>query len=238
MGKEFKFKQFSISQENVKMKIGTDGVLLGAWVGVNNTKSAIDIGTGTGVIALMLAQRAQGILVAGIEIDKESSIEADQNFKNSKWSQQLSIYNTSIQDFANTSNQKFDLIISNPPFFTGGTFSDNEARNSVRHTIKLPTGELLTSAYKLMHKQSRFAVVLPYIEGLQFKEQTEFSSFFCTRICQVKSFKNAPVKRLLLEFSLTQKDCIEEELVIYNTTNTHDYTHDYIQITKEFYLNM
>ena len=235
--KPFQFKQFVIEQDQCTMKIGTDGVLLGAWIDVSDTKSILDIGTGTGVIAIMAAQRTENTIIHGVEIDEAAFEQAQSNMNQSHWKERLTPFHQSIQDFTREATQKYDLIASNPPFFSGGTLSDSLSRNDVRHTIKLPNGELLSCARRLLAPGGRLAVILPYIEGLRFQEQAESYGLYCNRITEVHPKKGKPVERLLLEFSMEQKALVKEELII-QFDKRNDYTADYIALTKEFYLNM
>jgi len=233
----FQFKQFNVYQDQCPMKVGTDGVLLGAWANIEASQSALDIGTGTGVIAIMLAQRASNIQVKGIEIDECSSEQAKSNMQASPFADRLQIINQSIQDFAKGSNEQFDLIVSNPPFFTGGTFSDNQDRNSVRHTIKLPTGDLLRCARQLLTNNGRFCVVLPYLEGLRFRDLASSYHLFCTRMTEVRSLSHKPVERLLLQFEKQEKPMQSDDLIIQNK-GRNNWTSAYIDLTKAFYLKM
>ena len=182
----FKFKEFEVIQDGSTMKVGTDGVLLGAWASVNFAKEILDIGTGTGVIAMMLAQRTGSAAVHAVEIDELAFLQAAENFKNAPWADRLRCFHMSIQDFASATEQRYDLIVSNPPFFTGGTLSDNSDKVSVRHTIKLPHGDLLLSVRQLLKKNGKFCVVLPYLEGLRFKEMAQTSGLFCNKATGVK----------------------------------------------------
>jgi len=235
--KPFQFKQFVIEQDQCMMKIGTDGVLLGAWIDVSNSKSILDIGTGTGVIAIMAAQRTEDAIIHGVEIDEAAFVQAQSNMNKTPWKDRLTPFHQSIQDFTRESTHKYDLIVSNPPFFSGGTLSDNLSRNEVRHTVKLPNGELLNCARRLLAPGGCLAVILPYIEGLRFQEQAESYGFYCNKITEVHPKAGKPVERLLLEFSMVQKDLVKEELII-QFDKRNDYTEDYITLTKEFYLNM
>ena len=233
----FKFKQFAIHQDQCPMKVGTDGVLLGAWVDVSNTENILDIGTGTGLIAIMLAQRTEAGQIDAVEIDNHACNQAKMNMEASPWSDRLNSIESSIQDFAKLSQKEYDLIVSNPPFFTGGTLSDQNDRNNVRHTVKLPNGDLLSSARRLLKKEGRFCVVLPLIEGLRFKELAQNYNFYCTKMTRVKPKHDKSVERLLLQFEQTQKPLEENELVIQHEKR-NDYTEDYIDLTKDFYLKM
>ena len=181
----FKFKNFVIHQDQCTMKVGTDGVLLGAWVDVSHANEILDIGTGTGLIALMCAQRAKNSMVSAIEIEQAACEQASYNFNASPYANRLFSIQESIQNYSKLSRKTFDLIVSNPPFFSGGTFSSNQDRNSVRHTIKLPHGDLLSATRKLLSRSGKFCVILPYIEGLRFKELAHNYQLFCTKMTEV-----------------------------------------------------
>jgi tRNA1Val (adenine37-N6)-methyltransferase len=166
----FRFKQFDIRHEGVAMKVNTDGILLGAWSHVSGKSRALDIGTGTGIIAMMMAQRNSDLFSVGIDIDHNSSVACAANMADSPFGDRLLSEEISIQDFASRNQDKYDLIVSNPPFFSGGTFSVNENKNNVRHTVKLSHIDLLSSVKKLLSHGGHFEVILPYIEGLRFVE--------------------------------------------------------------------
>ena len=233
----FKFKQFEIEQNGCTMKVGTDGVLLGAWSDVEEKKEILDIGTGTGVIAIMLAQRNLEANVEAVEIDPAACQTAKGNMLKSPFSNRLNIVQESIQNFAKTTRKEYDLIVCNPPFFTGGTLSAQISRNNVRHTIKLPNGDLLNCVQRLLKKDGKFCVVLPFIEGLRFKELAQNYNLYCTKVTQVKSKKEKPIERLLLQFEkLNQSETTDELIIQFEKRN--DFTPDYIALTKEFYLKM
>lgn len=232
----FRFKQFQVNQENCGMKINTDGVLLGAWCDVNNALNALDIGTGSGVIALMLAQRSNVAEIVGVEIDNEACQEAAQNMKSSMWANHLSAVNSSIQDYSVASEKTFDLIVSNPPFFSGGTLSSTQKRTNVKHTVKLGHSDLLRASYKLLTEEGRFSVVLPHLEGLRFTELAEQSRLYCTRKCEVTSFPGSSTERLLLEFS--KRNYPIENTVMSIRDQEGNYSDTYVQLTKAFYLKM
>ena len=216
------------------MKVNTDGVLLGAWADVSNSDNVLDIGTGTGVIALMIAQRSSKSKIIGIEIDNASANEAIENVNNSKFRDQVSIVHESIQEYAKNHSDKFDLIISNPPFFTGGTFSANENKANVRHTIKLPHGDLLNAVNTLLGPDGNFALILPYIEGLRFIELAERSQLFVSRITEVHHRPEKPIERLLINFVKKKVTVKKSELLIMDPDLTN-YTRDFIELTKDFY---
>ena len=235
----FRFKKFDIAQDQCGMKIGTDGVLLGAWAPIkNNPKHILDIGTGTGVIAIMLAQRTESANIVGVEIEEKSATQARENMSACVFQDRLSVHLGSIQDFAKESKKNFDLIISNPPFFTGGTFSQNQEKNNVRHTVKLPNGDLLRSAHQLLDKDGIFCVILPFIEGLRFKEMACQYGFHVSKITNVKGKKDKPIERLLIAFSKQEVDSIEEDELVIQHEKRNDFTDEYIKLTKDFYLNL
>ena len=230
----FTFKKFTIKQNHGTMKVNTDGVLLGAWADVENADSILDIGTGTGVIALMLAQRNPSAQIIGVEIDEAASEEASENVNESIFRDTVKIIHTSIQDFTINANQAFEVIVSNPPFFTGGTFSANENKAQVRHTIKLPHGDLLHSVNALLTNSGSFCVILPYIEGLRFIELAERSQLYANKITEVRHRKDKSIERLLIKFNKIKTATTKEDLFIMNE-DASSYSDKYIQLTKEFY---
>jgi tRNA1Val (adenine37-N6)-methyltransferase len=234
----FRFKQFQIHQDKTTMKVGTDGVLLGAWVAVSEAKIILDIGTGTGLIALMVAQRNQSATVEAVEIDEVSYEQAKQNFEESIWSERLKIHHYSIQDFSKIATKQYDLIISNPPYFISGTKSTNDDKNQVRHTDSLSFEDLIESVDILLKDSGKFCVVLPYAEGLIFEALAKAKKLFCTKKMNVKGRDFKPTERLLMQFEKTEKPIDESHLIIQNSSKRHDYTVNYIELTKAFYLLM
>lgn len=234
--KKFKFKQFEIAQDKCTMKVGTDGILLGAWADVKEANQILDIGAGTGLIALMLAQRTPSAHITGIEIEEHACTQAKENAANSPWNKRVLIKEDSIQAFAKFPDTEYDLVVSNPPFFSGGTFSDNEQRNNVRHTVKLPTGELLQAARKVMTRNGRFCVILPFIEGLRLVDQAKSYRLFCSKIVEVKGKAAKNVERLLLQFETKEVEIQKDSLVVYNDDGT--YSDEFVALTKDFYLKM
>lgn len=234
----FRFKQFDIMQDRCPMKVGTDGILLGAWANVDGVGSVLDIGAGTGLIAIMLAQRTgKAVQVDAVEIDEVSCRQALDNMDKAPWSSRLHCERCSVQEYAKFADRKYDLIVSNPPFFTGGTFSHNQDRNSVRHTIKLPHGDLLTAARKLLTDQGRLAVILPYIEGLRFQEMALTYNLYCRRITEVLPRAEKNIERLLMEFELNPGEIQKDELVI-REAGENNWSAPYVALTSPFYLFM
>ena len=234
----FKFKQFTIRQDKCAMKIGTDGVLLGSWATVENTPDSIlDIGTGTGVIALQLAQRSDAITIDAIEIDNDAFEQAVENFENSNWADRLFCYHCSLQEFVDEIEDVYDLIIANPPFYTDNFETDNEARNKARFTTSLSFDTLLSSVSKLLSKQGVFSVIIPFKEEADFIALAKKYQLFEQRICRVQGTSESKIKRSLMEFSFkVPKNNKLESLVI--EQQRHQYTKDYQNLVKEFYLKM
>lgn len=232
----FRFKKFHVDQTNCLMKVSTDGVLLGAWTRISKSRTALDIGSGSGVIAIMLAQRSAELMqIVGVEIDKNSCLQARENAAISPWTERLKMVHASVQEYARTCGQTFDLIVSNPPFFTAGTLSYNQKRNSVRHAVSLPHDDLLQAVSVLLSPAGRFSVILPVFEGTRFKEQAERYQLYLSAETRVHGMAGKPVERVLLEFSRRQPDDIRsDKIVIYSEEKI--FTESYKQLTRDFYL--
>ena len=218
------------------MKVGTDGVLLGAWADTEGASRILDIGTGTGVIAIMLAQRNQQAQVDAVEIDSVACRQAAENMSASPFADRLTAVDTSVQDYS-LQNEKYDLIVSNPPFFSGGTLTGNSDRDAVRHTVKLPHGALLLAVQRMLSREGKFAVILPFIEGLRFEEMAASYNLYCIRKTEVKPKADKPVERLLLEFARDKAEAKSNFLVI-QKEERNDWTEEYMKLTGDFYLNM
>ncbi|RLD28695.1 MAG: tRNA (adenine-N(6)-)-methyltransferase [Bacteroidetes bacterium] len=237
MLKPFKFKQFTIHQDKCAMKIGTDAVLLGAWANIeHNPKSVLDIGSGTGVIALMLAQRSSAQLIDVIEIDDDAYEQCVDNFENSTWSDRLFCYHASLQEFVDEAEDKYDLIISNPPFYSSDYKSNNNQRNLARFEDSLPFDHLIESASKLLSDDGKFAVILPFQEEEKLIALASEVNLLPNSVLRVKGNPNTELKRSLLEFSFRKKEIKIDKLII--ETSRHQYTKEYINLTKDFYLKM
>lgn len=235
--KPFQFKEFSIIQDQCAMKVGTDGVLLGAWVEVeDHTESILDIGTGTGLIALQMAQRSNVELIDALEIESKAFEQAVDNFENSLWADRLFCYHASLQEFEQEIEEHYDLIISNPPYFND-TFKDlNQERALARHTQELSFKELLSATNKLLSPQGSCAFILPFKEESAFISIASLENLFPNRITRVKGNHQSDIKRSLLQFTRHDHKAIPNELVIEKAR--HDYTEAYIELVKDFYLNM
>ena len=237
MSNPFKFKQFTVSQDRCAMKIGTDGVLLGAWADLSTRpKSILDVGAGTGIVALMLAQRSQANLIDALEIDDEAYEQCTENFEASPWGDRLFCYHASFQEFASEIEENYDLIISNPPFYSEAVTSGNEARDLARSESSLPFKHLLICAEHLLSDKGVFATIIPYRELKRFLNLASEVGLYPCRKCFVKGTANTEVKRVLLEFSFEEKGLIEESLTLEITR--HHYTPEYIALVEDFYLKM
>lgn len=233
----FKFKEFSVNQDQCAMKIGTDGVLLGAWTSVkNNPFSVLDIGSGTGVLSLMIAQRSFAENIEAIEIDADAYEQCAENFENSPWADRLFCYHASLLEFVEEIDDKFDLIICNPPFYSEDYKTENKSRDLARFNDAMPFEHLIFAVANLLSSNGLFSVVIPVKEESKFIELTSKSGLFTNRILHIKGHPNSEIKRSLLEFSFTKNKTTTSQLVI--ETARHQYTDDYIQLTKDFYLKM
>lgn len=233
---DFRFKQFAIRQQKSAMKVGTDGVLLGAWATINDSLRILDIGTGTGLIALMVAQRTRDTQIDALEIDEPSYNEAKQNIENSPWREQVKVYHSSLQSYSEHSITKYSTIISNPPFFNAGTHSPTLNRKKARHTTQLPFEDLLSCSKKMLSQDGIMALILPYIEGKSFITLAEKFHLYPQRKTEFLSKEGNTPERLLLELSFQKKGMVEDELIHYDDNG--EWTEDYKAVTRGFYLRL
>lgn len=218
------------------MKVGIDGVLLGVWAPVENADRILDIGTGTGLIALMIAQRSPALIDA-IDIDADAVGQATENSMNSPWESRIHTQHISLQDLAETTEERYDLIVSNPPYFINSTKAPVENRTTARHTDLLTHEELIGNALLLLKPTGRICIILPVNEGLRCVDFALTRGLFCSRQVKVYPKPNADVKRLLLEFSLIQKPRVESELVIESDVR-HQYSTEFTALAKDYYLKL
>ncbi len=231
----FRFKQFTVSHAESAMKVGTDGVLLGAWVDYPNPRNILDVGTGSGVIALQMAQRFPAAHITGIEVDEKSAGEATGNMQRSPWAERLRCIHRDIREYARTTPGKYDLIVSNPPFFEDDLPSQNPRLSKAKHNINLRFEELFDSIDRLLHEDGMFALIVPWEKRSKIVRLAGEKNLYCHRelVIYPKASKNA--NRTILEFYKTGAICRKEELHIY--TEQNQYTADYRNICKDFYLN-
>ena len=217
------------------MKVGTDAVLLGAWVDLSNTQRVLDIGTGSGIIALMMAQRSSGLAdIEAIEPDTESARQAKENILNSPWKGKISVHETSLQNYNTTF--LFDLIVSNPPFFVNSQLPPQVRRSNARHTQNLSHQELIHHIIRLLAPHGRFAVILPTEEGLQFQTLALAHQLHVRRQLSFFSRDSKPQERWLFEFSFEQGKKLTETLVLH--AEGEAWSDAYQQLTREFYLHI
>lgn len=220
------------------MKVGTDGVLLGAWTPIkNNPFSILDIGTGTGIIALMLAQRSNAEQIDALEIDEEAYEQATDNFENSPWNDRLFCFHAGLDEFVEEPEDEYDLIVSNPPFYSENYKSNSEQRDLARFQDAMPFEDLVEAADLLLSENGIFSVIIPFKEEENFLALANEYELYPIKITRVKGAPNSEIKRSLLAFSRNKKsDFPVDELII--ETARHQYTPEYIELTKEFYLKL
>lgn len=234
----FSFKQFSIHQDKCAMKVGTDGVLLGAWAPIgHNPYSILDIGAGTGVIALMLAQRSHAEQIDALEIDEDAYEQCVENFEASPWADRLFCYHAGLDEFMDEPEDEYDLIVANPPFYTEDYKSGDEKRDTARFTDSLPFEDLAEAASLLLSDEGVFAVIIPFKEEERFIQLAKENELYPVKITRVKGMLNTVTKRSLLAFSRKEAENIANDEIVIETSR-HQYTPEYINLTKDFYLKM
>jgi tRNA1Val (adenine37-N6)-methyltransferase len=234
----FNFKEFSVNQDKSAMKIGTDGVLLGAWSPIpKNTYSVLDIGTGTGIIALMIAQRSTAQQIDALEIDEDAYEQATENFENSPWSDRLFCFHAGLDELIEDPEDEYDLIISNPPFYTENYKTENTQRDLARFEDAMPFEMLVEAADLLLSENGIFSVIIPFKEEEHFLALAKKFELIPMKITRVKGTPSSEIKRSLLAFRRFKTKEIEiDDLII--ETERHVYTAEYISLTKDFYLKM
>lgn len=233
----FRFKQFTVHQDRCAMKVGTDGVLLGAWTSVaHGPKLILDIGTGSGLIALQMAQRCAAAKIDAVEIDVDAYAQCVENFEGSPWTERLRGFHTAFQKFAETSGKAYDLIVSNPPYHTESTESPDKGRIRARQNKSLPFDVLLGGVAKLLADGGRFSMIAPFGEERGIVAAAADHTLFPLRITRVQGNPSAPVKRSLLEFTGLRESCDCNVLIL--EEERHRPTEAYRTLTKDFYLNL
>jgi tRNA1Val (adenine37-N6)-methyltransferase len=229
----FNFKEFTVFQERSAFKVGTDGVLLGAVADITGKKNILDIGTGTGLISLMIAQRCDA-QISAIESDNESFSEALENIKKSRWSSRITVLNSDLQNYF-PGEKKFDLIVSNPPFFNDSLKNPDPRKSTARHNDNLTATDLLTGVCRLLSINGILQVIMPYAEGnLLIVEAVEFG-LYCSDILKIKPLPTSEIRRLILTFKRERMKTKERFMTIERGPR-HEFTEDYVNLTKDFYL--
>lgn len=228
---EFRFKHFTVDMEGAAMKVGTDGVLVGAWAALDGARRILDIGSGTGVIALMAAQRNADADIVAIDVDKAATECAARNFERSPWAERLSAKCVRVQDFAD--DERFDAIISNPPYFLDSLLSPSQQRTMARHAVTLTFEELSDSVCRLLSDDGHFTLILPTEEMAIFEAITPLS---ISRYCNVYSIEGGSVKRVMAEFRRRKTTLPKVEELTIELPVRGQFTAEYRQLTKDFYL--
>lgn len=230
----FQFKQFRVNQEKSAMKVTTEGCLLGAIAGKAGAKQILDIGSGTGLLALMLAQRLDGSITT-IEADVESYQQAAANIFDSPWSRRIVLKNETIQDFAAHCTEKYDLIVSNPPFYTNYLPSDDLQRNLAKHTYSLSMGDLVTVVDKLLEDDGLFYVLYPPYEAGLFARMAERHRLFPNRNVVIRNKADGAIFRMITAYGRDKATHEQDQLVIRGEDN--EYTPEFVKLLKEYYLS-
>lgn len=237
MASPFHFKQFTIHQDRCAMKVGTDGVLLGAVASLKNHPSSIlDIGAGTGLIALMLAQRSSSENIDAIELDENAYEQCVENFEDSPWADRLFCYHASFQEFYGEMEERYDAVVSNPPFFSENVTSGNSARDKARQNSALPFEHLFEGLEKVLAKNGVFSMIIPISEEKLVLELARQIGLFPFEILRIKGNPNVPFKRCILQFSYTETPISEKVLII--ESERHQFTQAYVNLTKDFHLKL
>ena len=234
----FRFKQFQVEDSRSAMKIGTDAVLLGAWCPVDaTTKTILDIGAGTGILSLMLAQRSLAMQIDAIEIEEAAYEECVENFENSIWRDRLYCYHAGLDEFMDEPETDYDLIVCNPPFFEENVKTDNPARNLARFQDAMPFEDLVDAADLLLSEKGTLAVVIPFEQEARFLELGAAVELYPVQVTRVRGSHSTPIVRSLLALQRYEIPVVTATTITIEI-NRHEYTDEYIGLTKDFYLKM
>lgn len=232
----FAFKKFNVKQDKCAMKVGTDAVLLGAWVNPVGCKKILDIGTGTGVIALMLAQKSKAVITA-IDIDLDSTEQARDNVAESPFSAAIRVRHLSFQDLVQSSNERYDLIVTNPPYFIDSSKNQTGSKIAARHTDLLPFSDLISGVKKLLDEKGKFCLILPKNEAAIFRKMAEGKGLYLSKLLRVRTRpEKDSEKRHIMQFEFKESEFSESTLVIESDSH-RNYSDDYKSLTKDYYLH-
>jgi tRNA1Val (adenine37-N6)-methyltransferase len=238
----FRFKKFEVRHDRCAMKVGTDAVLLGAYIFPGSYHSILDAGTGTGLLSLMMAQRFPEALITAIEIDEDACRQAEENFSSSPWANRLSLHHVPFQEFSASTREKYDLLISNPPYFEGinttkgnNTQRPGHQRSQARFTGHLGYGELLEGAGIILNEEGDLWLIIPFLNFNEFNELAAAKGFFLNHRLLIRGKEGKDFNRCILCYSLKKKEKSEAELSIYFAAG--NYSDEYRRLTKDFYLN-
>lgn len=234
----FHFKKFTIVQEKTAMKVGTDGVLLGSWAPLyNHPETILDIGAGTGLLALMLAQRSNAEKIDAVEIDQDAFIECVTNMENSPWGDRLYAYHASLEEFTEEffEDQTYDCIISNPPFYSENYTSGQASRDIARQSQFLPFEQLIACTEGLLSEEGIFSVILPYKDEQSFLDLASSYGLYPFQITHVLGMEHTEIKRVLIALTRIPAVIVYDQLII--EIERHRYTDAYKELTQDFYLH-
>jgi tRNA1Val (adenine37-N6)-methyltransferase len=231
----FRFKEFTVHQGKASFKVGTDGVLLGAAADLEGVETVLDVGTGTGLIALMCAQRSQASITA-IEPDKPSYEQAVENARDSNRADRIRLINTDLKSFSETAPERFDTVISNPPYFRNSLLNTDPVKASARHTFSLSSTELLKASTVLLKTGGSLQLILPYAEAALFMAEAGDYGLYCSSLIKIRPNPEAKIIRMIMKFERTRKT-VHEKFLSIETGDRHSYTEDYRNLTKDFYLD-
>jgi tRNA1Val (adenine37-N6)-methyltransferase len=231
----FSFKQFTVYHDQCAMKVGTDGVLLGSWAAIENASRVLDVGTGTGLIAIMLAQRSEAV-VDGVEIDESACRQARRNAESNPWHGRINLFHDSFQHFSETTSYRYNVIVSNPPYFQDSLRPQTKSKTMAKHNVGLTYDTLLSCTSGLLLPEGRFSVIIPATDQKQFEGLADFYRLKPSRLTWIRPVPGKEYSRCLMEFSTgTDYTWKEDELVIRNGDGVKGYSMEYIELTKEFY---
>lgn len=234
--RDFSFKQFFIHVGKAGMPVSTDGVMLGSWANIASAETILDIGTGTGLLALMCAQRNLDAKISAIDLDLIAVDIATYNIQESKWKERIQVIKEDILEYH--PETLFDHLICNPPYFNNGQISSDIQRATARHSHYLPHLSLINQCKILLKPSGRASFILPLTEGETFIQLAKNKGWFVSRRCDVKATENKEIKRIMFELALYPTEVIYTEMVIHDNTQKLGYSEDFIKLCKPFYLKM
>ena len=230
----FQFKKFKIVQDRCAMKVGTDGCLLGGWFDCSQSRNILDVGSGSGLIAIMAAQRCNAT-VTGVEIDSDAAIQAIENVNNSPWSDRIRIINEDLLSY--TTAERFDTIVSNPPYFVNSLKCDNDARTTARHSDTLSNNDFFRKCKELLTEEGKISIIIPSDISTDWQEVAKSNGFHTSRITHIKTTPDKMAKRVLIEFSTCKpQEMFEETLILEKKRGV--YSDEAQNILKDFYLKL
>jgi tRNA1Val (adenine37-N6)-methyltransferase len=231
----FQFKQFRINQDQCAMKVCTDSCVFGAYVDVRDAKRILDIGTGTGLLALMVAQRSEAIIEA-VEINPEAQLQAEQNFKESPWADRLRLHPMPLQEFAHTCQSQYDVILSNPPFFLASLKSDDAAKNSAKHTGDLLFEDILSFAQKHLSPAGKLYLLLPPAEANHFAELAQAHQLYLTETLEVYTRTGGKCIRHIQTYACSPTDKLTTQVLDIRQEDSTTYTPEFSALLRDYYL--